>query len=86
MNKNYTLALLFCIIFFFGCSKDFLKSYEDRIVGTWKVTDVDRIGIGGNTDKLPFTSGTFTFNENGTLNYLNPANENFKGSWEIVKK
>ena len=86
MKRIYTLSTLLSLVLFSGCSKDFLKSYENRIVGTWRISDVDRFGLGGNTNNLPFTSGTFTFYENGTLNYVNSANINFKGNWEIVKK
>ena len=86
MKRIYTLSFLFFCFFLFSCSKDILKSYDKRIVGTWKISDVNRIGIGGNASNLPFTSGTFTFYENGSLDYLNSANVIFKGSWDIVKK
>lgn len=86
MKKIYTLCILLTCILFCGCSKDFLKSYDNRIIGTWRITDVNRIGFGGNTSNLPFASGTFTFNENGSLTYVNTANISFKGRWEIVKK
>ena len=86
MKRISTLSLLITLLLFASCSKDFLRSYEKRIIGTWKITDVDRIGIGGSTNNLPFRSGTFTFNENGTLTYVNAANINYNGTWEIVKK
>ncbi len=86
MKRIYSLSILFSLVLCSGCSKDVLKTYENRIIGTWRISDVDRFGLGGNSNNLPFTSGTFTFYENGTLNYVNSANVNFKGSWEIVKK
>lgn len=86
MKKFYTLSMLFLVFLFFGCSKDFIKSYDRRIIGTWKITDVDRIGWGGGSNNLSFTSGTINFLENGNLNYTDPANNNFSGSWDIVKK
>ena len=86
MKRIYTLSILLSLFLFYSCSKDFLKSYDTRIVGTWRISDVNRIGFGGNTSTLPFTSGTFTFYANGTLDYLNAANFTFKGSWDIVKK
>jgi hypothetical protein len=86
MNRNFTFPLLTIIILFAGCSKDFLKQYEDRIVGTWEITDIDRIGFSGNTSRLPFRDGTFTFLDNGTLTYVNAANATFTGTWEIIKK
>ena len=86
MKRNYTYFLLLLLILFSGCSKDILKSYDTRIVGTWRITDVDRIGLGGSTSSLPFTNGTFTFNEDGTLHYVNAANVQYEGNWDIVKK
>lgn len=38
------------------------------------------------SDKLPFYRGTFTFNDNGSLSYVNAANVNYQGKWEIVKR
>lgn len=86
MKKIYTACMFASILIFSGCSKDFLKSYDNRIVGTWRITDVNRIGLGGSSSDLPFTNGTFTFFNNGTLEYTNSANALFKGSWDIVKK
>ena len=86
MKRTYTLSILFSFVLLSGCSKDFLKSYEDRIIGTWSITDVDRFGIGGSTSNLPFRSGTFTFHQNGTLTYTDAANANYNGSWEMIKK
>jgi hypothetical protein len=86
MKKIYLVSILFSVVVFSGCSKDFLKKYDKRIVGTWRITDVDRIGLGGNTDNLPFTNGTFTFNEGGSLIYVSSTNVTYQGSWDIVKK
>jgi hypothetical protein len=87
MKKVYSLSVLFSVVLFAGCSKDFLKNYDDRIIGTWHITDVNSIGIGrSNTHNLPFTTGRFTFFENGTLNYVNGANVNFRGTWDIQRK
>ena len=85
MKSIYTVGILLSFVLV-GCSKDFLKSYENRIMGTWRIVDVKRVGIGGNTDNLPFTSGTINFHENGTLEYVNSANIIYQGTWEIVKK
>ena len=86
MKKIYTVFMIATIFIFSGCSKDFLKSYDNRIVGVWRITDVNRFGLGGSTSNLPFTDGTFTFFDNGTLEYINAANGLFKGSWDIIKK
>jgi hypothetical protein len=86
MKSFYTLTMLFLILFFYGCSKDFLKSYDSRIVGTWYISDVDRYGWGGGSGNLPFTEGSFTFNEGGSLTYTDLVNNIYNGSWDIVKK
>jgi hypothetical protein len=86
MKNIYTVSILLSFIAFSGCSKDFLKKYDTRIIGTWRITDVNRVGLGGNTDNLPFTDGTFTFLDGGTLTYVNSANISYRGTWDIVKK
>jgi hypothetical protein len=86
MKRVYTFSILFFCLFLCTCSKDFLKSYDKRIVGTWRITDINRIGFGGNTSNLPFERGTFTFHSNGTLEYVNSSNGVFKGSWDIINR
>ena len=86
MKKVYITVIAFSFIFFIRCSKDFLKSYEHRIVGTWTITDVNRVGLGGNTGNLPFKQGTFNFNNDGSLIYTNISGDVYKGSWDIRKK
>ena len=86
MKKIYTLATLSTVLLFFGCSKDILKSYDKRIVGSWHITNVNRIGLSGDPDKLPFASGNFTFNDDGTLEYIDDSNALYTGSWDIRKR
>lgn len=86
MKKSYAMVGMITFILLSGCSKDILKRYENRIIGTWRITDINKFGFGGDTDNLPFRDGTFTFNENGTMTYVNAANVPFNGSWEIRKK
>jgi hypothetical protein len=47
---------------------------------------VKRIGIGGDTDNLPFQQGRFDFQEDGSLTYTNGLGDEFNGSWEITRK
>ena|SRR5688500_18865690 len=86
MKRFCTLVVILPVILFFGCSKDVLKRYDKRIVGTWRIADVNRIGIGGDRDNLPFGDGTFTFRDDGTLTYTNAHNATYQGNWDIVKK
>jgi len=73
MKKLYFLSLLFPTLLFWGCSKDFLKRYEDRIEGSWQLTDVDRLGWGGSTSGVVFRDGLFTFSDNGKLEYVSTS-------------
>jgi len=86
MKINYAAILLIAVLLFVGCSKDFLKSYDKRIVGTWEITDVKNAGLFGSSSSLTFTSGTFTFLEDGSLEYTNSANDIYEGTWNIIKK
>ena len=83
MKKFYFLILLFPTLLSLGCSKDFLKRYEDRIEGTWQLTDVDRIGWGGSTSGLNFRDGLFTFSDNGGLEYVSTSGQVYQGSWDM---
>ncbi len=86
MKRFFTLPLIFAVIIFCGCSKDFLKRYDKRIVGTWRISDVDRFGIGGNSDNLSFHDGNFNFRDDGSLTFTDGQNNVFEGTWDIVKK
>ncbi len=89
MNKIYayciTVSLAF-ITFFSSCSKDFLKSYDRRIVGSWNISGVDRTGFGGSTSDLPFKDGSFSFAADGSLTYVDAAGISYTGTWNIQKK
>lgn len=83
MKKLYSIPfVLLTLIFFTGCSKDFLKRYDKRIQGTWQLVNVDRIG-GGSTASVPFREGTFTFAEDGQLEYINSTGNIYQGAWDI---
>jgi hypothetical protein len=83
MQKLYFFTFLFTTFLFAGCSKDFLKRYEDRIEGVWQLTDVDRLGWGGNTSGVTFRDGLFTFSENGGLEYTSTSGQVYQGSWDL---
>ena len=85
MKKIY-LTLFLPLLLLTGCSKDFLKRYDKRIQGTWQLIDVDRIGWGGSTSGVPFRDGTFTFSEDGQLEYANSAGDLYQGAWDIRRE
>lgn len=88
MKKLYSFSVVLALCFLAaGCSKDFLKRYEDRIDGgVWRLTDVDRQGFGGSISHLPFTGGQFTFYENGGLRYVNENGREYTGTWDIRRE
>jgi len=65
MKKIYTLSFLSFAIIAAACSKDFLKSYDKRIQGTWKLTDIDRFGFGSTSTQ--FRNGLFNVLDDGQL-------------------
>jgi hypothetical protein len=84
MKKIYFASLAFLTLT--ACSKDFLKRYDDRIQGTWYISNVNRVGIGGHFNDLPFREGSFTFNGDGTLSYTDEIGNVSSGSWDIQKR
>ncbi len=80
MKKVYIFTFL--LFLFTGCSKDFLKSYDRRIIGTWVIDDIDRYGFSG-LDNLPFKQGgIFTFGRDGEAIYTFDG-ATYSGSWDI---
>ena len=65
MKKIYLFTIVSLTILLAGCSKDFLKSYDKRVEGTWRLADIDRYGFGSTS--TPFRSGLFSFLEDGEL-------------------
>jgi hypothetical protein len=85
MKKIYSSLLIpLALVLFTGCSKDILKNYEDRIEGTWRLDDVDRLGFGSSS--LTFTEGRFIFSPGGKLEYTDRFGGTYQGSWEIRKR
>jgi hypothetical protein len=87
MKKIYSLYIISSLLLLFGCSKDFLKSYDDRIIGTWRIDDIDKYGLGGSINDLPLKQGgNLTFMKDGSMTYTTPSGDLFKGTWDIKKK
>jgi|GEM_PF-4859944 len=86
MRKIYTSLAILSFLLFAGCSKDFLKPYDDRIVGRWQIDDINKFGFGGSVNDLPFRDGSLQFNKDGTLIYTTSSGSVFNGTWDIQKK
>ena len=86
MKKLYLFFFSFIFIILSGCSKDFLKPYEDRLEGsTWRLVDIDKRGIGGGSMPITFRDGEFSFFDNGELRYTDGAGNVYNGSWNMRK-
>jgi hypothetical protein len=77
MKKIY---LLFFISFLLAACT---RQYQDRIIGTWNLVDIDKRGIGGSISNQTFQNGTFTFREDGTITWTTPGGVDYHGSWDI---
>lgn len=86
MKKIYSFLFIISPILFFGCSKDFLKRYDERIIGSWYISDINNVGIGGSSSELPFREGRFLFNEDGSLVFTDESGNTSNGYWEIEKR
>ncbi|MCR6719781.1 MAG: hypothetical protein NVV59_05675 [Chitinophagaceae bacterium] len=85
MKKLY-LLLLTTTLLLSACSKDFLKSYENRIDGEWRLTDIDRRGI-GSSRPMPLKVGDhFIFGEDGSMTFTRTTGEVYDGSWDISRE
>jgi hypothetical protein len=83
MKQIYLAAFTTMLLFPFSfCSKDISQSYERRIVGTWKVTDIDRVGTGSYISVRIPEQSLFTFEDDGKLVY-NVDNQTYQGTWRI---
>lgn len=82
MKYLYSFSLLVAVTFLFtSCSKDVLKPYDDRLEGTWELTDVYKVGF-GHSD-IAFDGGLFTFYSSGQLDYQDGYGGLYEGDWDI---
>ena len=86
MRKTFTLLFIMATLpIFYSCSKDILKSYDDRIIGTWELSNINKFGI-GSSNNISFSEGdVFSFSDNGALTYVS-AGSTFNGNWDIRKQ
>ena len=80
MKRFSTLAFFLPVVLFVGCSKDVLKRYDKRIVGSWRIADVDRFGIGGDRDNLLLQMDTFIFRDDGSSRTLMRRNNSYEAT------
>lgn len=86
MKLTVTLLAASLAVVTSGCIKEGYRTAERRILGEWRIDDVNPIGWGGNSARIPFNNGRFTFYDNGTLSYVNDNNQQFSGSWYINRR
>ena len=82
MKYLYSFSLLVAVsLFFTSCSKDIFRPYEDRIEGTWELTDVEKYGPG--SSYIAFDGGLFTFYGSGRLAYQDGYGGYYEGDWDV---
>lgn len=82
-SKLYLLPLLFLFLISASCKK-WLP--ENRIVGTWRLVDVEKRRLLNSENILTgYESGLFMFNDNGTTTYSDAAGQ-MTGQWSMRKR
>lgn len=77
MNKSIPLSILLLSLVLFSCS----KSYEDRLIGSWKLEDAYRkVFLGRDHFTTGYEDGVFTFLENGNATYTS-ISDTLRGYW-----
>lgn len=80
MKKQVLAAAIFVVIIsLLSCSKEIFFSPERRIIGTWELTKITKIGW--NSRNTVFDNGTFIFKEDGSLQYVTPQGNRSEGTW-----
>ncbi len=75
--RKHLLHFILIILFFSSCS----KTYEDRLVGQWKLNSSYRQRLFDRDHfQTGYESGVFTFNENGTAVYTSTT-DTLNGYW-----
>ena len=64
MKKYLSFIAVGFFLFLSSCTKDMFWSPERRIVGTWELAEITKIGIGSR--EVIFDRGVFTFYEDGS--------------------
>ncbi|MGJ7032973.1 hypothetical protein [Niabella hirudinis] len=76
------LPLLFLVIVA-GCSKDFFKPYDERIIGQWELYDTNKAGFG--SGKIVYSEGRFQFMSDGSFLYTRQSGAKYTGTWRLKK-
>jgi hypothetical protein len=77
MYKSLLLLFTALSLLLLSCS----KSYEDRLIGNWKLDDAYRkVFLGRDHFTTGYESGVFTFFENGNASYISPS-DTLNGYW-----
>lgn len=81
MKKYLSFIAVGFFLFLSSCTKDMFWSPERRIVGTWELAEITKIGIGSR--EVIFDRGVFTFYEDGNLEYVLNSREKYFGKWKM---
>ncbi len=77
MRKYLLLPLALLLVLFYSCS----KSYEDRLIGSWRLNESYRkVFLGRDHFQTGYEDGVFTFLENGNATYVS-STDTLIGYW-----
>lgn len=81
MKKYLSLLVIGLFVFLSSCTKEMFWSPERRIVGTWELAEITKIGLGSR--EVIFDRGVFTFYDDGNLEYAVGNREVYSGKWKM---
>ena len=81
-SKLYSFSFIVLLFIALSSCKKWLP--ENRIEGSWRLTEVEKRRAFGNENiNSGYESGVFRFNENGTASYTG-ATDTMQGNWQIT--
>ncbi len=75
------LLLSLTVVALFGCTKHRLEKFNNRIVGSWDLVEVNTFGVG--SSNIVFNGGSFSFRDGNSLDYYDRNNVHYSGTWYI---
>ncbi|WP_346238910.1 hypothetical protein ABDK00_005670 [Niabella insulamsoli] len=74
------LLMLLIPIALAGCTKHKLQKFNNRIVGDWKLVEINTFGLG--SSHIVFNGGSFSFNSDNSAVYYH-SGDTYRGDWFI---
>lgn len=75
------VLLTFLVFSLFSCTKQRLEKFNNRIVGSWNLVEVNTFGLG--SSNIVFDGGYFSFDSDNSAAYTDRAGIIYYGKWHI---